>query len=210
MLISYFEINELLIKYNINITGVLHVGAHECEEYDLYSKLGLNGNDIIWIEAIPNKVQEAKDRGICNIYNYCITDRDDIDTVLNISNNVQSSSILNFGTHSQEHPDVYYVDKITQKSITIDTFFNRNYINSNKYNFWNFDIQGAEYLALKGSKISLKNVDVIYLEVNEKQLYENCGLITDIDKYLLQFNFKRMKTYMTKHGWGDAIYIKNK
>ena len=32
MLISYNEINEILLKYNIQINGVLHIGAHDCEE----------------------------------------------------------------------------------------------------------------------------------------------------------------------------------
>ena len=26
------KLNELCIKYGLNITGVIHVGAHECEE----------------------------------------------------------------------------------------------------------------------------------------------------------------------------------
>jgi hypothetical protein len=35
------------------------------------------------------------------------------------------------------------VNKINLKSITIDTFFERNHIDASKYDFWNFDIQGA-------------------------------------------------------------------
>jgi hypothetical protein len=30
----------------------------------------------------------------------------------------------------------------------------------------------------------------------------------DIDNYLAEFGFKRMETAMTKHGWGDAFYMK--
>jgi hypothetical protein len=50
-------------------------------------------------------------------------------------------------------------------------------------------------------------VKAIYLEVNEKELYKNCGLIGDIDIYLEKYNFKRVKTVMTEHGWGEALYI---
>jgi hypothetical protein len=35
MLIS---LNELIKKYNIKLTGILHVGAHECEELPIYEK----------------------------------------------------------------------------------------------------------------------------------------------------------------------------
>jgi hypothetical protein len=207
MLISFEEINNILLSKNINIIGSFHLGAHECEELLFYNKLGLKNDDVVWIDGIPSKVCEAINRGIPNVYNAVITDKDDEEIILNISNNVQSSSVLEFGTHSQEHPSVVYVDKIKQKSITIDTFFERNNIEASKYNFWNFDIQGAELMALKGSTKSIKYAKALYLEVNEKELYKNCPLVTDIDTFLSQYNFKRVLTNITQHGWGDALYI---
>ena len=207
MLITFEEINKILLLKKIDITGSLHIGAHECEEINFYNQLGLENKDIIWIDAIPSKVNEAINRGIPNVYNAVITDKDDEDVVFNISNNFQSSSVLEFGTHLQEHPWVSYVDKIEQKSITIDTFFERNNIDASKYDFWNFDIQGAELMALKGAIKSIKYAKALYLEVNEKELYKKCGLINEIDTFLFQYNFKRVLTKMTPHGWGDALYI---
>ena len=210
MLISFPEINNILISNNITINGAFHIGAHDCEEMAFYNELGLKSNDIVWIDAIPKKVIEATNRGIPNVYNAVITDKDDEDVIFNVSNNGQSSSVLEFGTHSIEHPWVVYVDKIHQKSITIDTFFEKNNIDASKYNFWNFDIQGAELMALKGAIKSIQHAKALYLEVNEKELYKNCGLITEIDTFLLQYNFKRVLTDMTQHGWGDALYILDK
>ena len=115
--------------------------------------------------------------------------------------------MLELGTHSQEHPDVVYVDKLIQKSITIDTFFERNNLDASKYNFWNFDIQGAELMALKGATKYIKYAKALYLEVNEKELYINCGLMSEIDTFLSQYNFKRVLTNITHYGWGDALYI---
>jgi ABC-type phosphate transport system substrate-binding protein len=210
MLIDYKLIKEILRNEGLTITGAFHIGAHECEELSFYKELGLKSDDIIWIDAIKSKVEEAKQKKISNVYHAVITDKDNDDVVFNVSNNVQSSSILEFGTHSQEHPWVVYVNKINQKSITVDTFFSENNINPSKYNFWNFDIQGAELLALKGSIKSIKHAHALYLEVNEKELYKNCGLINDIDLFLSQYKFKRVLTNMTKHGWGDALYILDK
>ena len=207
MLISFEKINKILLSKNINIIGSLHIGAHDCEELSFYNNLKLKNEDIIWIDAIPSKVSEAKKRGIPNVYNAVITDKDDEEIIFNVSNNVQSSSVLELGTHLQEHPWVRYVDKIHQKSITIDSFFERNKLDASKYNFWNFDIQGAELMALKGAIKSIQYAKAIYLEVNEKELYKKCGLITDIDIFLLQYNFKRVLTNITSHGWGDALYI---
>ena len=206
MLISFEEIAKILLENNIHISGSFHIGAHECEEIPFYNKLGLKPDDIVWIDASLKKVNEATKRGIPNVYNAVIIDKDDEEITFNISNNVQSSSVLELGTHSQEHPWVVYVDKIKLKSITIDTFFERNNIDASKYNFWNFDIQGAELMALKGATQSIKHAKVLYLEVNEKELYKKCGLIDEIDAFLIQYNFKRVLTNMTRHGWGDAIY----
>ena len=207
MLISFEEIINILQSKNIKINGCLHIGAHECEELPFYQKLGLNNNQIVWIEAIPVKVEQSILKGIPNVYNYVITNKDDTEVVFKITNNVQSSSILDLGTHLEEHPGIYYVNKFITKSITIDSFFERNKIDASKCDFWNLDIQGAELLALKGAVKSLKYVKVLYLEVNEKELYKNCGLITEIDEFLSNFHFKRVVTNMTKHGWGDALYI---
>jgi len=210
MLIELDKIKEALLTNHITVTGSLHLGAHDCEELPFYEQLGLQRNDIIWVDAIPSKVNNAIRRGIPNVYNAVVTDRDDKEVLFNISNNGQSSSVLEFGTHSKEHPWVKYVGQIKQKSVTIDTFFARNNLDASKYNFWNFDIQGAELMALKGATKSIEHANALYLEVNERELYKNCGLITDIDEFLSKHNFKRVITNMTSHGWGDALYILNK
>ena len=130
MLISFAEINDILLSKNIKINGAFHVGAHECEELGFYNQLGLSVQDLVWIDAIGSKVFEAQIRGIPNVFNAVITDKDNEDVVFNVSNNVQSSSVLEFGTHSQEHPWVVYVGKLIQKSVSIDTFFERNVVDS--------------------------------------------------------------------------------
>ena len=105
MLNEFNEISKILSSINIMI---------ECEEWQFYNNLGLKNKNIIWIDTIPSKVDEATKRGVPNVYNVVITDKD---VVFNVSNNGQSSSVLEFGTHSQEHPEVVYVDRIYQKSV---------------------------------------------------------------------------------------------
>lgn len=141
MLIKNSEIIKILNDNNIKIDGVLHLGAHECEELSFYNEINVSNENVIWIEAINEKVIQSQNRGIPNVYNAIITDKDDEDIVFNISNNVQSSSVLELGTHAKEYPDVYYIDKIHAKSITINSFFEKNKIDGTKLNFWNFDIQ---------------------------------------------------------------------
>jgi hypothetical protein len=207
MIINLEEIQNILTSKKINIKGCFHVGAHDCEELPIYNNFGIKTEDIVWVDALSFKVEQSIARGIPNVYHAVITDKDDADVVFNVANNIQSSSILEFGTHAIEHPQVVYVDKIHQKSITIDTFFKRNNLDASKYDFWNFDIQGAELLALKGATETIKHAKVLYLEVNSKELYKECALINEIDEYLAPLGFKRVLTNMTIHKWGDALYI---
>ena len=181
MLISLVELKEIFLTNDINVRGVLHVGAHDCEELEIYESLGVT---TVWIEALPWKVKEAQDRGISEVYNAVITDRDDEDVVFRIANNGQLSSVLEFGTHSIEHPDVFYTGTMNTKSVSLDTFFERNCIDRDDLNVWNMDIQGCELLALKGAKTALARVDALYMEVKEKELYKGCGLMSEIDEAL--------------------------
>ena len=199
---------DILKKNNIKITGAFHVGAHECEELGFYKQLGLETKDVIWIDAINEKVIEAQNRGIPNVYNAIVSDEDDVDVVFNVANNFQSSSLLEFKTHLTEHPTVEFVRQIKGQSITINSFFKRNNIkNIEKYNFWNFDIQGAELMALKGATDYIQNIQAIQIEVNTEELYKDCALIGEIDNFLSNYGFKRVITNIGRNGWGDAVYI---
>lgn len=197
-----------IVKSHVkNVTGVLHIGAHNCEEMTFYTDvLGISSHHIYWVEAIPFKVQEAQNRQIPNVYQAIIGEYDEESVSFHVSNNIQSSSILELGTHATEHPHVWYVDSYQGVTTTIDTFFLQHTIDPSTINFWNLDIQGAELMALRGATQSLSYVDYLYLEVNEKELYKGCGRLEEMDKFLKDKGFERILTDMTPHGWGDALY----
>jgi FkbM family methyltransferase len=208
MLIGFDEINQILSQRNIQINGAFHIGAHDCEEMPFYHRLGVSAENVVWIDAIDQKVEDARVRGIPNVYNAVVTDKDDDLVVFNISNNGQSSSVLEFGTHSREYPGIVYVKRVAKSSITIDTFFSRNGLDARKYDFWNFDIQGAELMALRGASDAIQSAKAIYLEVNVNELYQGCGRIGEVDAFLLEKGFERVLTSMTQQGWGDALYVR--
>jgi len=190
--------------------GILHIGAHMCEERALYNTINIGDNDTLWIEAIGEIVGYVKKiNENINIVQAVITDKDDEELSFMITNNKESSSIFNFGTHAIEHPQVFEIERRRLKSITLNTLFERNNIPHDRYDFINIDIQGAELKALKGAVRILPHIKAIYAEVNEKMLYEGAALLPELDEYLAAFNFKRVITNMTRHGWGDALYIKN-
>jgi len=141
--------------------------------------------------------------------NFICCDTDENESILNISNNGQSSSILELGTHKKHYPYIKYIDTIKVKNKRIDTMYKEDNIPNTFANFLNIDIQGAELLALKGTGKILHNFDYVYLEVNRDYVYKNCALIKEIDDYLFKFNFKRVESKWTHENWGDALYIKN-
>ena len=199
------NLETLYNKYNLKIKGIIHIGAHELEEKSVYNKLNIY--DIIWIEGNQNIVNRFKgkdDKIFCEI----ISDKDNEEKEFIITNNYQSSSILELETHKIEHPHIHEIQRYKVLTKTMDTFVKENNIDMTRYNFLNIDIQGAEYMALKGFENNLKYFDYLYLEVNEKELYKNCILLPDLDKYLFDKGFKRVELDMTTHGWGDAFYMR--
>jgi FkbM family methyltransferase len=197
-------LHELVKKYNVNFKGILHVGAHECEEIKDYEHY-ISREKILWVEALPDKVDFCKQKfQNLNIENAVVSDTIE-NVVFKVANNGQSSSILDFGLHSQYHPHVHYVTTFECETQLLKNILPKYNID---YNFLNFDIQGAELKALKGMEEYLQKVDYLYTEVNSDQVYKGCAIITELDDYLNNFNLIRVETKWTDCKWGDAFYIR--
>lgn len=202
------ELDYLYEKYHIEASGVLHIGASTGQEAGSYHAHGLK---VIWVEAIRDVYKQlcrnvTKYTGtIC--LNACVSDKDGEIVNFNISNNEgQSSSMLEFGTHTKEHPEIVFTEKTRLQTSRVDTLLKSRNIEPYEYDFINLDIQGAELLALKG--MDLTHVRYVYIEVNERELYKGCPLLPEIDEYLKRFNLHRVELKMTGWGWGDAFYIR--
>ena len=205
------KLSNLINKYKLNITGVFHIGAHECEERADYNAANVSDDRIIWIEGNKTICNNVKSKSSnIRIYNEIISDKDNDKFEFIVTNNGQSSSILELDLHKQYHPHVHEVCRYTVNTKTVDTFVAENKIDMSGINFLNIDIQGAELLALKGMINNLKHIDYLYLEVNEASIYKDCALIGDIDVFLKQFGYTRVMTYMTEYKWGDAFYMRDK
>jgi FkbM family methyltransferase len=204
MLISFDDINKCLNTYNIKINGVLHIGAHECEELALYNQNGIT--EIDWIEANPSLVQRMKERGV-HVHNAAVSD-EECELPFYITNNGQSSSLLSFGTHEQSYPWCRVVETINVKTQRLDNLIVSAGIPIEKRNFWNLDIQGAELKALRSAGDCIKNADAIYCEVNTEEVYKGCALLSDLDSFLAENGFVRELLAMTGQGWGDALYLR--
>ena len=210
MLINGEKVLELLNKYNIKIKGVLHIGAHECEEKPFYNNiLNIQDSNIIWVDGNSDKVSQMQVRGHSNVFT-AILDEDEKDIVFNITDNSQASSILKLNHKNGFYNNIHIIRRIECKTEKLSSFLNRIEKDATNYNFWNLDIQGSELYVLRGSKELLKACDAIYTEVNAAEVYENCGLINDMDDLLKEYGFIRVETLWTDVKWGDALYLKIK
>ena len=73
----------------------------------------------------------------------------------------------------------------------LDNILLENKIDPKDYNHWVIDLQGAELQALKGAENSIVHCKSIYVEISQKQYYENGSTNwIDLKNYLNSLNFK--------------------
>ena len=195
--------------WNVHPTGVLHVGAHLAEESVEYDEFKWGEQfGIHWIEAQKDLADTLRKRfaGSRNtIYEGVVWDKSNEILTFNVSNNSQSSSLFQFGTHSSDYPEVVFQSERQVKTITIADLIPGEL----KFDLINLDIQGAELNALKGLGARLAEVRWIYTEVNSREVYKGCSTIGEIDSFLAKNDFIRVQTVWVKGaGWGDALYVR--
>ncbi len=208
--IMLIELSFLKNKYNIKTENILHIGAHQGQESQSYIDCG--AKKIHWVEANRGLFKKLQSSFTCPehyLSNEVISDIDGGEVIFNIANSDQSSSILDLAEHTSLFPDIFYIHKEVRKTKTLDTLLDETKF-LDEIDFVNIDIQGAELLALKGFTKHLPKTNAIYLEINEKEVYKNCGLLSEIDLFLKNYGFSRKeKKLWEDHPWGDAFYLKN-
>ena len=140
-------INDLVNFFKVPIKGILHVGAHKCEELNAYLKY-VSIDKILWVEAFPDLVKENLQKNPdLQILNEVVGDEDGKDIEFKITNNTLSSSILDLAYHKEIHPHVVVTDILKLKTKKLKTLLSERNLGE-QYNLLILDIQGAELLAL--------------------------------------------------------------
>jgi len=202
MLLSFTALKR---KYNMNIKGIIHVGAHYGEELSEYVSNGIQ--DIILFEPISENFDILSDKVKdlnANIEGHQValgSERGEF-TMYVSDNEKQSSSILKPKVHLTHHPHVKFPSTETVEVHLLDDY------DSKDYNFINMDVQGYELEVLKGGTKTLEHVDYVYCEVNRDEVYENNAMIEELDEFLSSYNMKRVETDWAGGIWGDALYIR--
>lgn len=208
MLIDIATVKKCLEEASLKVRGILHVGSHICEERSKYNKdLGIPDSKIVWVDANEDVVKQNVAQGIPNCYTAAI-DATERDATFHIVSNIQSSSLLELGTHAQSYPSIKVTQTRQVRTKTLPQFLQETGLDITKYNMWNFDIQGNELNAYRGAGDLFKHCDVLYTGADTDDVYKGCGKLHDLDVLLEQFGLYRVHTNITPQRWGDVLYVR--
>jgi len=196
-------------KYNLDITGILHIGGHYGNVIQDYKKY--NVNDIVLFEPLSDNFsilsKKVDDIAGNIIIHQVALGNENKRVIMNVSDNEgQSSSILNPKIHLTAHPEVSFIGTEEVEMKKLDDY---NYKN---YNMMVIDVQGYELEVFKGGIKTLENINYIFCEVNRDEVYEGNAQIEEIDQFLFEQGFERVEVeWYYSQVFGDAFYIrKNK
>lgn len=198
------NLEQLKNKYNMDITGVIHIGAHFGEEHNTYKKLGIH--DIVYFEPVKKTFDVLSERvKDAKLFNCALGNENKmIEMHIETADAYGCSSILK---PSSNYNGVEFSPNELVQMKRLDDF------KFEGYNFLNIDVQGYEYEVLKGSLNTLDNVDYIICEINketpQKQLdYIGTVTIDKIIELLTPYGFKLVEEDWAGISWGDGLFIK--
>jgi len=201
------DLRSIFKRFEIATAGVVHVGAFIGAEDDMYRDMGFRNR--LFVEAQPDTYARLTE-GLGNSGAFCeqvaISNRDGTAS-FHITNNGQSSSLLNLDRHRQAYPEIVEIAQIEVKTTTLDSLLTREDYVHLRFNFLNMDIQGAELLALEGAERTLHLFDALQLEVNFDELYMGAPLVAKLDQFLKERGFLRTDSISFHKTWGDGFWV---
>lgn len=181
-------------------SGVVHIGAHYCEEQPLYRSLGIPDARVLWIEAQPQLA--AKTRAVQAV----ISDVDGEEVDFTITSNSQSSSMFRLKEHAEIYPDIVATSTIRLRTTTLDSLYGQLGLPFDFADLVVLDIQGAELRALRGATRVLTNARAVITEVSRRELYEGCALYPEVRGFLESAGLHEVEVRWTPAGWGGALF----
>lgn len=204
------DFSHLCTKYDLAITGVIHIGAHHGQEAQDY--IAHNIKELVFFEPLAEplahlvtNLQKYSDLAEIEVFPYALGNKEETVEMYVSNRDQMCSSVLKPKVVLEQYPDITFDKKESVDMVRLQDCD----INFDKFNFLNIDVQGYELEVLKGAgKEVLDKIDYIYTEVNRAEVYEDTPHIDEIDSFLSEFGFERVETDWIGDTWGDAFYIK--
>ena len=196
------DLIKLVDKYNLDIRGVLHIGANSGGEFDVYKKLGIE--NLLFFEPIPDVYKQLRERVGSMAINCALGNYNGKGKMYIASNNGMSSSLMEPLLHKTQYPQITYDTTIEVDVCRLEDILT----NPQRYNMINIDVEGYTLEVFKGAESIIETMDYIMAEVNNAELYRGCVLVDELDTFLSRFGFSRVEVDWVGKTWGDALYIK--
>lgn len=103
------------------------------------------------------------------------------------------------------------VEQVEVEVTTIDDYCRKN--NVNRVDIIKLDLQGYDYLALKGAEQTLRQARVVLVEVLFREIYKGCHLFPDILNFMMTQGYELYTLSELHYGerdellWADAIFL---
>lgn len=199
------NLRNLVAKYNMNIKGVIHIGAHFGEENRLYDILNIKNR--IFFEPLDSNfsVLQGRLEGRFPIVKKALGNENKKATMfVEKENRGQSSSILKPVLHLVQYPHIKFGEREVVEMARLDDLG----IDFAWFNFISIDVQGYELEVFKGAQKTLKHIDYIVSEINRDELYENCARVEQLVEFLAPHGFELVEEAWVGGSWGDGLFIK--
>ena len=170
----------------------------------------MGGWKTIWVESQSTLAQALEEKfrnsNIDMVLNATVWSKSGVIMTFYENSNSESSSLYKLGSHAEYFPSIIPTREYKVVTSRLDQIIS----SSEKIDFINLDIQGAELQALFGLGKLIDTVTEIYTEVNKGEVYKECAKVWEIDDYLNSLGFKRIATRWAKGAdWGDALYTRD-
>lgn len=205
----------MLRYFNITPTGVIHAGAHDLLESDIYSQYGAK---VYAIEANPytfvRLAERIKNKPEQIAINACLwnKDGDELELHLYRSNIDGAASLFKPDQFNEYHPDCKLTgETIKMKTTRLDRFIEDGIIHVDDVNLLVVDLQGAERQFYEGASklLSSPQLKYIWSEVAWGPIYDGGSSMDHVDSILAAHDFERI---FVRRDWeleGDALYVRS-
>jgi FkbM family methyltransferase len=203
------------LRFVLQASGVVHVGAHAGQEAWIYSALR---KPVIWFEANPDLMGRLQ-QTIAKYHhqkavNAVLLDRDDEVVDFLVTNyDGGSSSVLPLGGHKEMYPGIEVEQRQRLSSSTLKTQLHK-LDPKQRFDALVLDVQGAEVLVLKGAGTTLAQFRWIFAECADFEIYEGGCTYQSLSQWLSEHGFKEMQRYPKDHKPGlgstfDILFVRN-
>ena len=199
--------SELVRRYKISPSQIIHVGACEGLDVPEYKILGIP--KITLVEAMPDKASALRKR-------YAHDEQVQIiqAAASDTSNKTVTFYPLDYGSSSLLKPKIeslqrIFADFIEVEPITVQTMRIDDIETSDMSKIMLIiDVQGAELQVLEGSIGALKKTVLIKVEVSTQTYYEGQCYQNEVALFLKSRGFTKVSQRISKKmGQGDAIFM---